>query len=108
MSNSRDKSHTEWQKPARPSQCHSIIIAIARGLTIKLDEKARALVTPGTQPSDEPSARRRPSRIRGPRRPMTLLGPSIGRFMNSRVRSGAIFVKAATYFAAFELSAIVV
>src|SRR6266436_7120992 len=62
---------------------------------------------PWTQPSDAPSARRRPSKIRGPRRPLTLL-VSIGRFMNSRVRSGAIFVKAATDFAAFDLSPMVV
>src|SRR4029453_140804 len=61
-----------------------------------------------TQPSDAPSARRSPSKIRGPRRPATLLVFSLGRFMNSRVRSGAIFVKAATYFAAFGLSPIAV
>src|SRR6266446_5614092 len=63
---------------------------------------------PWTQPTDAPSARRRPSKIRGPRRLLTLLVLSIGRFMNSRMRSGAIFVKAATDFAAFDLSPIVV
>jgi hypothetical protein len=61
------------------------------------------IVLSANQPYDAPSATRKPFKIRGRGWPLTWSVASLGLF-NRRVRSGAICVKTATYFSAFDLS----